>query len=1009
MWRRGAHADAAHHPLTAGPGASSSSSSSAAAGAARRRRRPGLPCLPSHLFFALLVALFTASLLVVWQLLPIGDGDGDAAAEERGGEAPPRPEGGGAGVMRFSASRVALRAFDGESRLEAARSERRRWAGLAPVRVALAVGNMNIDAQSLMLATVAKSLVGLGYEVEVLAFTDGKARDIWENICLVNIVNIGTLKSVDWSKYDAVLLSSLEGKRVVSILMQEPFRLLPVVWLIHEDTFGQHLRSYAELHESIPNVIEDWRVHFNACAYVVFPDSYLPFLYSPLDSGNFLVISGSPVDIWAAKRFGSSHSEETIRKQHGIEEDVVVILVIGSYLFFDDLPWDYATVMHASAPHILDIAKTKNLRVQFIFFCGNGSGAYNSAFQELVSHMGLPYGSVKQISMTHDIRNLLMFVDVVLYGSLRQEPGFPPLLLRSMSSEIPIVAPNLTVITKYVTDGVHGFLFDSADPSTVSSAFRQILGGKKLLDTAYSVALEGKLLSKNMLAHDCITAHIKLLESVIHFPSYAKLPSSVSKVQERTWLWDPFEMKAALENSLLEDESHTSTNTVDILREFTQSNQSTYPDTNDTSSYDYPSLSDWNDLSEIEIFEDIERREMEEASFFPFIDERVERPLLSWDEVYRNARRSERLKPEGNERDEGELERTGQPVCIYEIYSGEGAWPFLHHGSLYRGVTLSKGGRRPRSDDVDAVTRLSVLDNPYYRDLLCEFGAMFAIANRVDTVHKLPWIGFQSWQAAGKKVSLSESAEETLEETTTGKNNGDVVYYWSPMDMDQTSDFWSMCDSLNAGNCRSLFEDAFRTMYGLPENFAALPPMPSDGDHWSTLHSWLMPTPSFLKFIMFSRMFVDSLHSLNANRTEAASCLLGASEPEKRHCYCRILEVLVNVWAYHSGRKMVYLDPVTGDTREQHPLDGRNEMWVKFFNFTLLKSMDEDLAEEADDGMHPGNDQWLWPLTGQVFWPGIADREREEKYIKKLDKKLKNKVKLLERQKSGYKQKPLGQ
>ncbi|CAN6294402.1 unnamed protein product [Urochloa humidicola] len=1008
MWRRGAHADAAHHLPTAGPGASGAPSSSATAaagaGAARRRRRPGLSCRPSHLFFALLVALFTASLLVVWQLLPIGDGDGDAA-EEGGGEPPPPPlpEGGDAGVMRFSASCLALRAFDGENRLEAARSERRRWASLAPVRVALAVGNMNIDAQSLMLATVAKSLVGLGYEVEVLAFADGKARDIWKNICLVNIVNTRTLKSVDWSKYDAVLLSSLEGKRVVSILMQEPFRLIPLVWLIHEDTLGQHLRSYAELHESIPNAIKDWRAHFHACAYVVFPDSYLPFLYSPLDSGNFLVISGSPVDIWAAKRFGSSHSEETIRKQHGIKEDDVVILVVGSYLFFDDLPWDYATVMRASAPHILEIAKTKNLRVQFIFFCGNGSDAYNSAFQELASHMGLPDGSIKQFSMTHDIRNLLMFVDVVLYGSLRQEPGFPPLLLRSMSYEIPIVAPNLTVITKYATDGVHGFLFDSADPSTISSAFIQILGDKKLLDTAYSVALEGKLLSKNMLAHDCITAHIKLLESVIHFPSYAKLPSSVSKVQERTWLWDPFEMKAAVENNLLEDESQTGTKAVDILGEFPQSNQTIYSDTNDTSSYDYPSLSDWNDLSEIEIFDDIERREMEE------IDERVERPLLSWDEVYRNARKSERLKPEGNERDEGELERTGQPVCIYEIYSGEGAWPFLHHGSLYRGVTLSKGGRRPRSDDVDAVTRLSVLDNPYYRDLLCEFGAMFAIANRVDSVHKLPWIGFQSWRAAGKKVSLSERAEESLEEITIGENNGDVVYFWSPMDIDQTSDFWSMCDSLNAGYCRSLFEDAFRTMYGLPENVAALPPMPSDGDRWSTLHSWLMPTPSFLKFVMFSRMFVDSLHSLNVNRTEPASCLLGASEPENKHCYCRILDVLVNVWAYHSGRKMVYLDPVTGDTREQHPLDERNEMWVKFFNFNLLKSMDEDLAEEADDGMHPGNDQWLWPLTGQVFWSGIADREREEKYIKKLDKKLKNKVKLIERQKSGYKQKPLGQ
>ena len=70
--------------------------------------------------------------------------------------------------------------------------------------------------------------------------------------------------------------------------------------------------------------------------------------------------------------------------------------------------------------------------------------------QEVTSHMGVPDDSVKHFSMTHDIKDLLVFVDIVLYGSLRQEPGFPPLLLRSMSSEIPIIVPNLTVITKYV-------------------------------------------------------------------------------------------------------------------------------------------------------------------------------------------------------------------------------------------------------------------------------------------------------------------------------------------------------------------------------------------------------------------------------------------------------------------------------------------------------------------------------------------------------------------------------
>lgn len=41
------------------------------------------------------------------------------------------------------------------------------------------------------------------------------------------------------------------------------------------------------------------------------------------------------------------------------------------------------------------------------------------------------------------------------------------------------------------------------------------------------------------------------------------------------------------------------------------------------------------------------------------------------------------------ERTDGEIQRSGQPLCIYEPYHGEGAWPFLHdENNLYRGVSL---------------------------------------------------------------------------------------------------------------------------------------------------------------------------------------------------------------------------------------------------------------------------------------------------------------------------------
>jgi hypothetical protein len=35
-----------------------------------------------------------------------------------------------------------------------------------------------------------------------------------------------------------------------------------------------------------------------------------------------------------------------------------------------------------------------------------------------------------------------------------------------------------------------------------------------------------------------------------------------------------------------------------------------------------------------------------------------------------------------------------------------------------------------------------------------------------------------------------------------------------------------------------------------------------------------------LVWVVFCRIFVDSLHSLNVNSTEPTSCFLGASEPE---------------------------------------------------------------------------------------------------------------------------------
>lgn len=135
-----------------------------------------------------------------------------------------------------------------------------------------------------------------------------------------------------------------------------------------------------------------------------------------------------------------------------------------------------------------------------------------------------------------------------------------------------------------------------------------------------------------------------------------------------------------------------------------------------------------------------------------------------------------------------------------------------------------------------------------------------------------------------------------------------------------------------------------------------------------------------------------------------------SSNTQIKHCYCELMEHLVNVWAYHSARKMVYMNPSSGELKEQHPVELRKgRMWVKYFSRSLLKSMDEDLAEEADDGLSLRTTQgWIWPLTGEVHWQGILEREREEKYRQKMDKRKKNVEKLIELESKGYKQKALG-
>ncbi|KAK9158698.1 hypothetical protein Scep_005272 [Stephania cephalantha] len=511
---------------------------------------------------------------------------------------------------------------------------------------------------------------------------------------------------------------------------------------------------------------------------------------------------------------------------------------------------------------------------KFIFLCGNSTGRYNGTLQEVASMLGLSHGSLMHYGLDSDVNHILLEADVVLHGSFQDEQGFPPLLLRAMSFGVPVVAPDLPIIKKYITHRKHGLLYGK-NLTALLQAFSYIVSAKGLTLFAHEIAESGKMHAKNMLASECINGYAELLESLFKFLPDVSLPKTRKDSLKTVWEWGF--LGNDLGNSTNQPMADTLERKSDILHALEEKFTSLKSSESETIIQDEecPTEEDWDILHEMERNIEHEMQEMEE------LDERMPKPLKSWDFVYNFARKAQNIDFERNERDEGDLERMGQPFCIYEIYDGAGTWPFLHHGSLYRGLSLSTRDLRYTSDDVNAVSRLDLLNNIYYKDSLCELGGMFAIANKVDNVHGMPWIGFQSWRAAAKKVSLSEKAEKILEETILVENE-DVIYYWARLELNRAGTgsknnltFWSLCEISNADYCRSVFEKAFRLMYSLPEEFDhAFPLIPEHAlGHWSALHSWVMPTPSFLEFMMFSRMFVDSLDMLNT--AKETSCMLG--------------------------------------------------------------------------------------------------------------------------------------
>ncbi|KAJ0971503.1 hypothetical protein J5N97_019462 [Dioscorea zingiberensis] len=874
--------------------------------------------------------------------------------------------------------------------------------GLRRPLLALVLADLWPDASQLQMVSIAVALKEIGYDIEVYTFEDGSVLDVWKAIGMpVFILPLDreSQMAVDWLNYNGILVNSLESRPVLSCLLQEPFKSIPVIWNVHEASLALRLSVYAA-NDKI-QLVNDWKQVFSRATVIVFPTYLYPLMYSAIDAGNFFVIPGYPEEAW-----GASHSViqegNNLRAKMGYRSDDFIIAIVGSQFSYSGLWLEHALVLHALSSLLHEFPYSNSCNLKVAILSDNSNSTYKMGLETIAPDFGYPRGSVQHIILNGDFTNFLGTVDIVLYGSFLEEQSFPAVLKQAMCLGKLVIAPDLAMIRKYVNDSVHGYFFPKEKIGMLTQILLQVIENGQLSLQAQNVASRGRELARNLMVSENIEGYVSLLEKLLKFPSEIVFPRAVEEIPlklKEAWQWHLFENITVSVNA-----SRTFRNygIVDKIEE--QWNRTRIEKMANTSQVEeaFSSIS-WADEKVTEMVNARKRLEEEE------LKDRTDQPHGTWEDVYRSVKRADRAKNELHERDDRELERTGQPLCIYEPYFGEGTWPFLHNTSLYRGIGLSSKGRRPGADDIDASSRLPLLGNAYYRDALGEYGAFFALANRIDRIHRNAWIGFQSWRVVARKGGLSRKAELTLLEDIRSRRHGDTLYFWVRMDEDPRNplrqDFWTFCDALNAGNCRFAVSDALRKMYGVHHEMEFLPQMPLDGDSWSVMHSWAMPTRSFLEFMMFSRMFVDALDAqIYDEHHQSGRCYLSLSKD--RHCYSRLLELLVNVWAYHSARRMIYVNPETGEMQEHHKLKSRRgQMWIRWFSFSTLKSMDEDLAEESDSDQP--NRRWLWPSTGEVFWQGIYERERNMRHQQKERRKQQSRDKI-QRIKKRARQKTLG-
>eukprot|EP00271_Cylindrocystis_brebissonii_P001949 TRINITY_DN122_c0_g1_i2.p1 TRINITY_DN122_c0_g1~~TRINITY_DN122_c0_g1_i2.p1 ORF type:complete len:520 (+),score=45.13 TRINITY_DN122_c0_g1_i2:341-1900(+) len=252
--------------------------------------------------------------------------------------------------------------------------------------------------------------------------------------------------------------------------------------------------------------------------------------------------------------------------------------------------------------------------------------------------------------------------------------------------------------------------------------------------------------------------------------------------------------------------------------------------------------------------------------------------------------------------------------------------------------------------------------------------------------------GLWFWTAVGKKKYPGvEFATLDSEDVRESKSDRRIMYFWANFDSFQdTMHVYKQCDNCHKtredpNRCSAVYATAFWHLFSSeapPLNGSAplsllgvqpavessesarlevdeagaelrhmesLPPLPTSELRWAYCSYFAMHTDYFRQYVRFARLFFVTLESIWGVHNSLDQCPLGfemqANEGyNSRLCWCFIMERAVNVWAYHSGMRMMLVDRESGNFTEMFPVHNREDMWMHWFNVTNLERLERDFA-----------------------------------------------------------------